>query len=182
MLEKVIQFVNDSFGSGVNEKSMAHFEKTVEWLKILYPEADEPMLIAAYSHDIARAFRTKTAVELFKDKEFNDPDILKAHQNNGARIMSEYLKKHEYPESAIRRVNNMISKHEEGGDVESNFLKDADSLSYLEVNAKKHIGMIDKLGKDKVERKIDWMFERITSSKAKELAIPFYAKAKDLLS
>jgi len=161
---------------------MKHFEQTVAWLKRLKPDADEPMLIAAYSHDIARALRQVDSKTLFKNKELNDPEVLKEHQEQGAQIMGEFLRDNDYDEVSVKRVENMIRHHEEGGDEESNLLMDADSLSYLEVNAKKHIGLIDVWGKGKVERKIDWMYSRISSARAKEFAQPYYQEVKDLLN
>jgi len=181
MYNQVKQFVEDSFNAGVNEKSMKHFEQTVSWLKRLKPDADEPMLIAAYSHDIARAYRPIDSKTLFQNKEFNDPEVLKDHQEQGAQIMAKFLQDKDYNKESIKRVENMIRHHEEGGDTESDIIMDSDSLSYLEINAKKHIGLVDVWGKGKVERKIDWMFDRISSSKAKELAQPYHEEVKDLL-
>ncbi len=182
MLDQVKKFVNESFNQGNNEKSMAHFEQAVYWLKILKPDADEPMQIAAYAHDIGRAFRKTNTAETFKDKEFNDPHVLAEHGETGARIISEFLKNEGYNKEAISRIYNMVRYHEEGGDVESDLIKDADSLSYLEVNAPKFVEKLVKpLGKEKIKRKIDWMYNRISSMKAKELAKLYYNKAIKLL-
>jgi len=177
MLDKIKQFVSESFGRGINEKGMKHFERTIYWVKQLKPNADEPILIAAYAHDIARAFRKKNSEETFKDKEFNDSGILKEHQEEGAQIITEFLKREDYNENLINRVYNMIRYHEEGGDEESNLIKDADSISYLEINAIKHIKLVYIFGKDKIKNKIDWMYNRISSQKAKLLAGSYYKKA-----
>jgi len=181
MLDKVKQFVNESFGKGVNEKGSEHFEQTIYWAQQLKPDADEPILIAAYAHDIARAFRKENSEETFKNRELDDPEILKEHQEEGARIMADFLRKEGYDEGSIKRVYDMIRRHEEGGDEESDLIKDADSISYLEINAVKHIKWIDNLGKDKIKNKIDWMYNRISSDKAKELANPLYEKVLSLI-
>lgn len=181
MLDKVKQFVNESFGKGVNEKGSEHFEQTIYWTRQLKPDADEPILIAAYAHDIARAFRKENSEETFQNKEFDDLEILKEHQEEGARIMADFLRKEGYDESSIKRVYDMILHHEEGGDEESNLIKDADSISYLETNAVKHTKLINNLGKDKIKNKIDWMYNRISSDKAKELAKPLYEKVLSLI-
>lgn len=182
MLEKVKKFVNESFKQCVSGKSTKHFERTVYWVKQLKTDADEPILIAAYAHDIARAFRKKSPIELFKKKEINDKEILKKHQEEGAKVMIEFLKKEDYDKESTKRVSDMIRHHEEGRDEESNLVKDADSISYLEVNAPKHIKLIKILGKGKIKRKVDWMFNRISSKKAKLLAKPYYEKVVSLLS
>ena len=71
---------------------------------------------------------------------------------------------------------------EEGGNEEADLIKDADSISYLENNAIKHIKLIGKLSKDRIKNKVDWMYNRISSKKAKSLAEPFYKEAMDLLN
>ncbi len=177
MLEQIKQFIQYSFSQGVHEKCTNHFERTLYWAKQIEPDADEAVLIAAYAHDAARAFCTKDTSETFKDNEFNDHKILREHQCTGARIVADFLRKECYDEEAIQRVYHMIRHHEEGGEEESNMVMDADSISYLEVNAIKHIALINHLGKDKIKRKIEWMYSRISSHKAKEFAGPFYRKA-----
>lgn len=156
---------------------MSHFERTLYWAKRIEPDADEAILIAAYAHDAARVFSRKDTEETFKDSEFDDQKILTEHQCTGARIVASFLRNERYGEKSIKRVYHMIRYHEEGGDDESNIIMDADSISYLEVNAIKHIALVNNLGKDKIKRKIEWMYKRISSRKAELLAGQFYKKA-----
>ncbi|MFA5047731.1 MAG: DUF4202 family protein [Patescibacteria group bacterium] len=183
MLEKVKQFVDESFAKGINfsPTQKFHFEGTLHWIKVLRPDADEAMQIAAYAHDIARAFRETDSVETFKYKEFNDPDYLKEHSESGAKIMAEFLKENDYPQASVDLVYKMIAHHEVGIDEDSNLLMDADSLSFLGNNVTHFINQINKQGKEKITNKIVWMHDRIHSVQAKELAQPFYEQAiKDL--
>ena len=182
MLDKIKQFVSKSFGKGVNEKGMEHFKRTVYWIKQLKPDADEPILIVGYAHDIARAFKDTGATGTFKNKEFNDLEILRDHQEGGAKIISEFLRKKGYDKESIDRIYNMIRYHEEGGNEEADLIKDADSISYLENNAVKHIKLVGELSKDKIRNKIDWMYNRISSKKAKLLAEPYYKEAINSLN
>ena len=183
MLNKVKQFVKESFEQSVSGKSLKHFDRTVYWTKKLKLDVDEPILIAAYAHDISRAFRLKTTEERFKNIELNDPDILKKHQEESAHIVGDFLRKEDYDENSIKRVENMIRHHEEGGDEESDLIKHADSISYLEINAPKHIERLVKpLGKGKVRRKIEYMYNRISSPKVRSIAKPYYEKAIKQLS
>ena len=176
--DKVKQFVFDSFNHGENKKAMDHFERTAFWLQEICPNADEAMLISAYAHDIARAFRDKNVEQQYEGRELNDPRTLEEHQQKGADIMVKFLKEQNYSRKDIDRVYNMIRHHEEGGDKESNFIKDADSISFLEVNALKIIDkFIYNIGKEKMNNKIVWMYERISDNKAKKLAKPFYETA-----
>jgi len=179
MLGKIKQFVKESFEKGVNfsPTQLIHFEGTLNWLKVLKPDATEDMLIAAYAHDISRAFRQTDSVETFKNKEFNDPKYLKEHQESGAKIISDFLRENDYPEDKIIFIANMIAHHEAGIDEYSNLLMDADSLSFLENNVPHFINQISKQGKDKIQAKIIWMYDRINSDRAKELARPFYNDA-----
>ncbi len=182
MLEKVKQFVKESFDKCATGKSVEHFERTVYWVQQLKPDSDEAILIAAYAHDIARAFRNTNSEQTFQTRELNDPEILEEHQKEGAKIMNEFLQKEGFKKNKIERIANMILKHEIGGDEESDLIKDADSISYLEINAPKHAKkLVAPLGKDKVERKIRWMFERISSENAKRIAEPFYKNAIEML-
>jgi len=178
MFIEVKKFIDDAFQNSLyGSGSIKHFERTVDWLKMLKPDADEPMLIAAYAHDIERAFRKTDSTETFKSIAFNDETFLAHHQSRGADIVRVFLRDNGYPDEATQRVYRMIYHHEVGGDEESNFIKDADSISYLENNTQLHIGLTSSLGVEKIKEKVDWMFERITSPRAKALAQPFYNSA-----
>jgi len=182
MLAIVKQFVRESFANSIfGVESLEHFERTVHWVEQLKPDADEAIRIAAYAHDIERAFRKKSSAETFQDKEFNDSDFLVGHETQGAKIITRLLHEQHFDEEKIQRVAHMIRHHEEGGDGESDLIKDTDSISYLEINAVKHVQLTEKLGVEKIQRKIDWMYHRITSEKAKKLAQPFYKKAIRIL-
>ena len=51
LLKKTIAYVDKSFG-----EKKEHFDRTLYWVLKLKPDADEALQIAAYSHDIQRAF------------------------------------------------------------------------------------------------------------------------------
>lgn len=177
------QFVIDTFTKAGKEGSIKHFERTVHWMKILKPKADEALLIAAISHDIERGFK-KDAFNNIKtlDKGFQNEKYLKQHQNESSRIIGKYLKEIGAEESLITRVKYLVAYHEIGGDTDQNSLKDADSISFLENNAEHFIRtMIKTAGKDNVQGKIDWMFNRITSEEAKKICKPWYEKAIEIL-
>ena len=177
MLEKVKEYINNAY-----YKEPIHFERSLYWLMRLKPDADEAMQIATYAHDIDRVFDHTKEVDFYKDKEFNDSDYLEKHQQAGAEIIGDFLFKNGYDKGEARRVAEMVGRHEDGGDLESDLIKDVDSISFFEVNAK---GFIDKfievLGKEKIERKFNYMFNRISSKKAKKIARPLYERALELL-
>jgi len=81
------------------------------------------------------------------------------------------LKIEDAEQNLIDKVKMLVLKHEEGGNDEQNLLKDADSISFFENNVPIFLTeQVAKKGKDKVKEKFNWMFNRITSEKAKQIA------------
>ncbi len=74
----------------------------------------------------------------------------------------------------INKVVHLIRGHEVGGDNNQNILMDADSLSFVENNADIFLSRYDELGYNKIREKFDWMFNRISDKKRKEIARPYY--------
>jgi len=177
---KVRQFIVDAFAKAHNPGDVKHFERTVYWLKQLKPDADEALCIAAFAHDTERAFRkTSTHPKAGNSPNgFQDEEFLAYHQNKGAEIVVDFLKEHDAPQSLIDRIRMLISKHEVGGNEDQNLVKDADSVSYFE-NQIGHFlsSKVAEVGRDKVGSKFQWMFDRITSEKARTLARPMFEEA-----
>ncbi len=176
---KVEKFVSEAFIKSGNPGDVKHLKRTVYWLKVLKPELDEAMCIAAIAHDVERAFHGKVGSEKISSspKGFIDEDRLKRHQETGAEIISDFLRGVGAPEELVEKSTKLISRHEIGGTDEENFLKDADSISYFENQIGHFINnKLQEVGKEKVQKKFDWMFERITSPVAREIAEPMYQK------
>ena len=72
LYQSVIEFVDQSFG-----KHMPHFERTVFWLEKFLPNCSEAERIAAYSHDIERAFRPADKKE---PDDYLNLDFLRMHE------------------------------------------------------------------------------------------------------
>jgi hypothetical protein len=180
----VKKFVIKSFKENNHIGTIKHLQRTVHWVKFLYPTAKETLLIAAISHDIDRAFWSPEENKWFDKikKRFVSPTYLKYHQNKAAKIIQEFLNKNNIEKEKIKDIIGLIKKHEVGGTFEQNVLKDADSLSFFETN-RKFIKMA-KDGEDKkaIKTKINWMYNRITSRKAKQIALPRYTKLLNKLS
>ncbi len=178
LYKKTEKFVQESFLKTSRKKSK-HSVRTVFWLKKIYPQADEAMLIAAIAHDVERAFKENILDGIENRKKgFLDRKEMKRHQEKGAEIIAEFLAQQNADKKIIEKVKLLVSKHEFGGDEEQNILKDADSLSFLENNIDHFINnYIDEVGKKEVEDKITWMFERMTSEDAKEIAGSWYKDA-----
>lgn len=72
----------------------------------------------------------------------------------------------------------LVSKHEVGGNDDQNLLKDADSISFFENNVDHFVNKkVGETSKEKVKDKFEWMFNRISSEKAKQIARPWYEEA-----
>ena len=108
-----------------------HSSNTREWLLKLKPDADEALQIAALGHDIERAFEKRKV----KRADFSDYDAFKAaHARNSAGIIVEIMRECGVSEHMIEDVYHLVCLHETGGDKRSDIIKDADSLSFFEVN------------------------------------------------
>jgi len=108
-----------------------HADNTLQWLLKLEPEADEALQLAALAHDIDRANETTKV----RRSEFNDYDLFKAaHAKHGAKILKEILEECHLEQAIIDEACRLVESHEVGGDPRTDLLKDADSISYFEVN------------------------------------------------
>lgn len=179
LYDKLKKFVDEAFVKAGDTHDLKHFERTVYWLLQLKADSDEALRAAAYAHDIERAFRDPGYNKITaSDKGFVSEDHLQHHQDTGAAIVAKFLTEQGAPEKFIAKVQQLISRHEIGGSEEENLLKDADSLSYFENQVDMFIAKkVPEAGKEKVREKFQWMFNRITSVKAKELARPMYEQA-----
>lgn len=83
LYQSVVDYVDQLFGA-----HLPHFERTVFWLEKFLPNCGDAERIAAYSHDIERAFRdeTKQAPE-----DYINIDFLRSHEEGGAQIMKKFL-------------------------------------------------------------------------------------------
>lgn len=155
-----------------------HLVRTVHWVKKLTPSPSLALLLAALTHDIERAFKQGRNPPAAKIGKWNDPISNQWHSKRSAKFVKDFLKKKDADPDLIEGVSKLISHHEEGGWKEADLLKDADSISFLEINVPFFISRIpEELSKKEVKEKFNYMFKRISSKKAKEIARPFYQKA-----
>lgn len=164
LYERAKEYVNQSFGV----KSEPHFERTVFWMEKFWPETTEAHRISAYGHDIERAFRDK---DKFIPENYLDPVFMKNHQERGAALLAGFLKSEQAPDVLIEKVRDLVSCHEIGGNEEQDALRDADSVSFFETNARKFVQEKAPLeGYGKIKEKLDWMYSRIGSEERKKFA------------
>lgn len=186
--DKTKAFVIASFQEAKKDSKINHHLRTAAIINILKPKADIPLLTAAISHDIEKAFRSTDAL---KEKEWSgltDLKFLRIHEERWAEIIWSFLHKLWVQESFIQNVKELIARHEEGSvDKEDiNILQAADSISFFE---DEELGNIEKMlkkektqtGVDNVKAKIIWMYERIQIPLAKDMATSWYEKALKIM-
>lgn len=148
-------------GSSVPEDPI-HAENTLDWLLKLDPEADQALQIAALAHDIDRAVEAQKV----RRADFSDYNAFKvAHAHNGARILRAILNKCGVSKSIAEEACRLVILHEVGGDSRSDLLKDADSISYFEVNLPWYY---QREGREETIRRCNWGYRRL-SARMKEV-------------
>ncbi|HEC31128.1 MAG TPA: DUF4202 family protein [Deltaproteobacteria bacterium] len=144
-------------GSSVPEDPL-HAENTVQWVKKLKPDADEALIIAALAHDIERAIEDRKV----KKSLFSDYDEFKeAHALNSARIIKEIMLSHGVERQLIDEVYRLVRFHEKGGDPRTDVLRDADALSFFEVNMPFYY---EREGFENTLERCLWGFRRISGN------------------
>ena len=147
-------------GSRVPEDP-CHADNTLEWLLRLEPDADQALQLAALAHDIDRA------IEEIKVKraDFDDYDAFKAaHARNGAELLRPILNACGVAGDIVDEACRLVEVHEVGGDPRSDLLKDADSISYFDVNLPLYC---QREGWSETKRRSLWGYRRL-SARAKE--------------
>lgn len=153
-----------------------HAQATLNWTLRLKPDADEALQIAALAHDMERAITGMQETFILKNL-INIDDLQKQHALRSAKIISNLLKKYEYDEATIKKVYDLVAKHEIGGGEEADILRDANSIAFFDGNADSYFNMN---GPEKTKQKLRWMYQRL-SPKAKLIVKKIKFKNKPLL-
>ena len=141
--------------SSVPEDPM-HSDNVLKWLLKLKPDADEALQIAALAHDIDRADDQAK----IKQANFHDYDQFKAaHAHHSATILKQILHKCQVEQSIIDNACQLVEQHEVGGDPRSDLLKDADSISYFEVNMPLYF---QREGYEETLKRCIWGYHRLS--------------------
>lgn len=134
----------------------AHAENVLEWVLKLRSNANNALQIAALAHDIDRADERRKVQRY----DFNDYNEFKAaHANNSANILKEILHECHVKQSIIDEACRLVERHEFGGDPYSDLLKDADSISYFEVNMPLYF---QREGHEETLKRCIWGYHRLS--------------------
>lgn len=159
-----------------------HLLRTRDWVAELDPSADEPLLVAALTHDIER--REPGGPRLDPRRQaWDDAAYLRAHSDRSARMVEAWLEGVGASPRVRARVSELIRHHETGGFPAADLLQAADSLSFLEVNGERARAWVEagRCTTEQARAKLDWMLERIALPRAAALAAPLHARAAALL-
>ncbi len=134
-----------------------HAENTLEWLLRLKPDADEPLQIAALGHDIDRAIETRKV----QRSDFSDYDAFKAaHAHNSALFLKEIMEACGVAPDIEEQVYRLVCRHEVGGDPRAELLKDADGISYFDVNLPLYY---ERNGWEETKWRCVWGYRRLSA-------------------
>lgn len=133
----------------------------------------EALEIAALLHNIERAFRRNDRYPQFAKLD---------HEDRGAEIAADFLKKQGAQKPLINKVKKLIRLHEKGGTKEAQVLVEADCISFLESTLPIWFEVGLWMGQSKEELisrsydKVESEWKLIKSKKGKELAKKYYDK------
>ena len=162
-IENAKQKIRDMIASSKVSEDPRHAENTLEWLLKLDPKSDQALQISALSHDIDRADEAKKV----RRDDYDDYDEFKAaHARNGAKVLRSLLDRCGVARPIADEACRLVTLHEVGGDRHSDLLRDADSISFFEVNMPLYY---QREGWDKTKRRCIWGYGRL-SARLKKIA------------
>ena len=150
-----------------------HAENTLEWLLKLDEHAGQSLQIAALGHDIDRAITERKIHRSYYDSY---DSFKNAHAANGAKILREILVQCGMEKSMNDEVCHLVEFHEAGGDPRSDLLKDADSISFFDVNLPLYF---KRETRKETMRRCIWGYRRL-SKRGKAIARTVKYKDKEL--
>jgi len=133
-----------------------HADNTLEWLLRLEADAGEALQLAALAHDIDRAIEEVKV----KRADFDDYDTFKAaHAQHSADLLRPILTSCNMAQDIVDEACRLVKIHEVGGDPDADLLKDADSISYFDVNLPLYY---QREGWEESKRRSLWGYQRLT--------------------
>ncbi len=133
-----------------------HSRNTRAWVLRLKPEADIALQIAALGHDIERSI---TELKIKREHYIDYNEFKMAHARNSAKVLDDLLSKYDLNETIRCKVSYLVTHHEFGGNSEENILKDADSISYFDVNLPFYF---QRNSKGETAFRIMWGYQRLS--------------------
>ena len=173
-IERVGQRIAELVAASGVPEDPGHSQNTLEWLLALEPDAGAALRIAALGHDVERAIETRKV----QREDFADYDAFKAaHARSSADILREIMRECGVEDEALtREVHRLVYLHEVGGDPRSDLLRDADGLSFLDVNLPHYF---ERNGGEETRRRCVWGYLRL-SERARSIAARLACPSNEL--
>jgi len=134
-----------------------HADNTLEWLLRLEPDVGEALHLAALAHDLDRAIEEVKV----RRADFDDYDAFKAaHARHGAELLRPILTACGVARDMVDEACRLVEAHEVGGDPDADLLKDADSISYFDVNLPLYY---EREGWAETKRRSLWGYQRLSA-------------------
>lgn len=150
-----------------------HSTNTRAWILRLKPEADMALQIAALGHDIERSIKE---LKIKREHYIDYNEFKRAHSRNSAKALHELLVKYDLDKRILDKVYNLVTHHEFGGNPEANILREADSISYFDVNLPFYF---QRNSKSETAFRIMWGYQRL-SDEAKAVVRDFRYESMEL--
>jgi hypothetical protein len=163
--------------------NVRHLLRTRDWAVALDPSADEALRVAALTHDIERRVPGGPRLDP-RRQSWDDAGYLGAHSGRSAEHVAAWLSERRADARLSERIEQLILRHETGGDPTSDVLQAADSLSFLEVNAHRPIAWVNegRCSLAQAQAKLDWMRDRIAVDGARDPAAGLHRVASAALA
>ena len=147
----------------------AHARSVKEWVIKFRPDADWALQLAAFAHDIERALPQRKVIRS-KFSDYND--FKNAHALNSAKVIQEILDEYPFSRKVKNKILSLIRNHELGltNDVDIAILKDADSLSFFEVNL---LAYAERNDESEILSRMIWGYQRL-SKRARQIVKEFH--------
>lgn len=148
-----------------------HLARTGDWMLALDPEAAEPLVIAALTHDMERSVPGGPVLDKAR-LAWDDPAYNAAHCARSAEVVGRWLVNHRASDRFVHLIRQPILEHEFGGSREGDLIQAADSISFLETGRALVAGWIERgeCSLDKGRAKLRWMFDRVRLERGREIA------------
>lgn len=148
-----------------------HLARTGDWMLALDPEAAEPLVIAALTHDMERAVPGGPVLEKAR-QAWDEPAYNAAHCARSAEIVARWLVDHGASDRLVHGIRQPILEHEFGGSPEGDLMQAADSISFLETSGALVARWIERgeCRLDKGQAKLRWMCDRVRLERGREIA------------
>ena len=165
-IECTKQKIRDIVALSTVPEDPAHSRNTLAWLLKLKPDADDALQIAAIGHDIERAL---TERKILRTDFANFDEFKIAHARNSAELLREIMLECGFQGHIIEDVCRLVCRHETGGDQRADLIRDADSISFFEVNLPLYF---KRSSYEETKQRCIWGYKRL-SAKAKPHVLTF---------